>query len=107
MTAITGKTAILLMLADPVSHIRGSALINSSFKEMNLDAVISPIHVLPEDLPFCLDAIRRMRNVAGLGITIPHKISVYSLVDEVTEAAQRMGAVNFVEAKLRRHIGGP
>ncbi|MBB3021318.1 shikimate dehydrogenase [Microvirga lupini] len=96
LTAITGKTAILLMLADPVSHIRGSALINSSFKEMNLDAAISPIHVLPEDVPFCLDAIRRMRNVAGLGITIPHKIPVYSLVDEVTEAAQRMGAVNFV-----------
>jgi hypothetical protein len=25
---VTGKTAVMLMLADPVSHIRGTSLIN-------------------------------------------------------------------------------
>lgn len=99
---ITGKTAVMLMLADPVSHIRGTALINDSFAALGLDAVILPIHVAPADLDGMLKAVRRMRNVAGLGITIPHKVAAWSLVDDLTPVARRMGATNFV----RRNADG-
>lgn len=33
---ITGKTSILLMLADPVSHIRGTVLINDALAGLGL-----------------------------------------------------------------------
>lgn len=94
--SITGKTAMMLMLADPIDHIRGTALINEQFAALGLDAVIVPIHVRPDDLGSCLDAIRRMQNVRGLGITIPHKIATLPLMDDLTDAAKRLGAVNFV-----------
>lgn len=93
---ITGKTAIVLMLADPVDHIRGTLLINERFARLGLDAVIVPIHVRPENLAGCLDAIRLMHNVRGLGLTIPHKIAAVPLMDELTASARRLGAVNFV-----------
>lgn len=93
---ITGKTAIVLMLADPVEHIRGTLLINDRFAALGLDAVIAPIHVRPADLAPCLDAVRRMNNVRGLGITIPHKIAAVPLMDDLSPSAQRLGAVNFV-----------
>ncbi|WP_142781831.1 shikimate dehydrogenase [Agrobacterium sp. T29] len=99
---ITGKTAMLLMLADPVDHIRGTVLINESFDALGLDAAIVPIHLRPDDLAACLTGIRLMRNVAGLGITIPHKIAVLPLLDEIEPVARRIGAVNFV----RRHADG-
>ncbi|MDQ2067947.1 shikimate dehydrogenase [Xinfangfangia sp. CPCC 101601] len=93
---LTGKTSLMLMLADPVAHIRGSALINDRFAALGHDAVIAPLHVTPSDLPALVAAVRLMQNVAGLGVTIPHKISVMPHLDAVTEAAQRVGAVNFV-----------
>lgn len=99
---ITGKTAIILMFADPVAHIRGTVLINDSLAEMDLDAAIVPLHIMPEDLAGTLDAVRRMQNVAGLGITIPHKIAVLPLLEEVTPTARRLGAVNFA----RRNADG-
>lgn len=99
---ITGKTQIMLMLAAPVAHIRGSALINSHFDAMGLDAAIVPLHIAPEDLPGCLETVRHMKNVVGLGITIPHKIAALSLMDDLTDEARRLGAVNFV----RRNADG-
>ena len=93
---ITGKTAIVLMFADPVDHIRGTALINDQFAALSLDAVIAPIHVHPGDLAQCLDAVRLMHNVRGLGITIPHKIAAVPLMDELSHSARRLGAVNFI-----------
>ncbi len=97
MTApITGKTAMLLMLADPVSHIRGTVLINDSFAALGLDAAIVPIHVRPANFDAVLRAVRLMENVAGLGITIPHKVATCALVDDLTPMARRMGATNFV-----------
>ncbi|GGO34514.1 shikimate 5-dehydrogenase [Gemmobacter aquaticus] len=102
MADITGATSILLMLADPVSHIRGTILINDALAALGLDAVIVPIHVTPTDLETFLASARRMQNVAGLGITIPHKIAACVLVDELTPVARRMGATNFV----RRNADG-
>lgn len=99
---ITGKTSIVLMLANPVDHIRGTILINDSFEALGLDAVIAPIHILPEHLEQCLDAVRLMQNIRGLGITIPHKIAALPLMDDLTPEARRLGAVNFV----RRNADG-
>lgn len=99
---ITGQTAVMLMLADPVSHIRGTALINDSFAALGLDAKIMPIHVRPDDLGAVLESVRLMQNVAGLGITIPHKVAAVSLVDDLTPTARRMGATNFI----RRNADG-
>jgi len=99
---ITGKTDILLMLADPVDHIRGTVVINDAFAALDLDAVVAPLHIKPIDLQRCLDAVRIMHNVRGLGITIPHKIAAVALMDDLTEAARQLGAVNFV----RRNADG-
>lgn len=103
---ITGRTSILMMLADPVAHIRGSALINARFAELGLDAAIVPLHVAPEDLPTMVATLRNMQNLAGLGVTIPHKISVIPQMDSMTMAAQRAGAVNFVRREADGRLIG-
>lgn len=93
---ITGSTAILFILCDPVHHVRGSDLLNRRFAGDGIDAAVSPLHVVPGDLPRVVDAIRTMRNVAGFGVTIPHKIDVMPLLDELTPQAERLGSVNIV-----------
>ena len=93
---ITGKTKIMFILGDPVAHIRGTALLNEHFSRIGLDAAASPLHVAPADLGTIVGAIRKMRNVAGFGVTLPHKIEVLRHLDATTERAAQVGAVNFV-----------
>jgi shikimate dehydrogenase len=93
---ITGKTKILFILGDPVAHIRGTAFFNAHFAENGFDAAASPLHVLPADLGSIIATIRKLRNVAGFGVTIPHKIEVLRHLDGMTERAAQVGAVNFV-----------
>src|SRR5690606_42045501 len=73
---ITGKTRIMFILADAVDHIVGSDVLNRAFVELKLDVAVSPLSIKPDDLADMLDMIRRIDNVVGLGVTIPHKIDV-------------------------------
>ncbi|WP_377847620.1 shikimate dehydrogenase family protein [Bosea sp. UC22_33] len=102
MQPITGKTRILFILGDPVAHIIGSSLLNEHFAGRGIDAAVSPLHVAPQDLPVLIGTLRRLRNVAGFGVTIPHKIAVIDLLDSVGERGRLVGAVNFV----RRNADG-
>ena len=60
--------------------------------------------VAPADLP---DAIRGVRalGMQGVNLTIPHKVAVLPLLDEVSPDAARIGAVNTVRREGKRLIG--
>lgn len=103
---ITGRTGIMLMLADPVAHVVGSLRLNDRFAAEGLDIAVSPLHVGPADLATVIDALRRMRNVLGFGVTIPHKIAVLPLLDATTPRAARIGAVNFVRRDAEGRLTG-
>jgi shikimate dehydrogenase len=93
---ITGRTGIVFILGDPVAQIIGSAEMNRSFVGWGMDIAVSPLHVRAEDLEACVSLLRKVPNVVGFGLTIPHKISIVPLVDHLTDAARQVGAVNFV-----------
>lgn len=103
---ITGKSRILFMLGDPVAHILGSALFNDHFRAQGIDAAVSPLHIAPRDLAQVVAAIRCLRNVAGFGVTIPHKIAVLPLLDRRTARAEHVGAVNFVRREADGSLTG-
>lgn len=94
---ITGKSKIMFVLADPVDHVRASVVLNGYFAEAGEDIATAPLHVRPENLATVIAAIRHMGNVVGFGVTIPHKVAIISLLDEVAPNARAIGAVNFVK----------
>ena len=103
---ITGQTRVMFLLAHPVGHVRGTAILNAHFEKTDRNVVASPLHVPPEDLPEVVDAIRKMRNVVGYGVTIPHKIEMARLLDAVTPRAKKVGAVNFVRREETGRLVG-
>ncbi|MDF0584063.1 shikimate dehydrogenase family protein [Bradyrhizobium yuanmingense] len=103
---ITGRTKIMFVLADPIDHVRASAVMNAYFGSIGDDLAVSPIHVLPGDLGHVVASIRLMRNVFGFGVTIPHKTCVTEHLDDMTETARRIGAVNFVKRTAEGSLVG-
>ncbi|MBC2887097.1 shikimate dehydrogenase [Ochrobactrum sp. CM-21-5] len=103
---ITGKSRILFVLAHPIGHVRASHVFNSHFAATGKDAAAVPLHVHPDDLQQVVDAIRKMKNVSGFGVTIPHKIEIIRYLDETTETAKQIGAVNFVRREESGHLVG-
>ena len=103
---ISGKTKIMFILADPVAHIRGSVVLTRELRTLGHDIAISPLHVKPADLERTVEAIRRFQNVVGFGVTIPHKIAVAPLIDELLPQAKLVGSVNFVRRDAEGKLTG-
>lgn len=96
MSVITGATRLFGIVADPVSQVRTPLVLNAWFDREGLDAVLVPMHVPADGLPTVFEAFRKMRNLGGFIVTVPHKIAALGLCDEVSEAARAIGAVNAV-----------
>ena len=101
-TSISGRTRIAMILADPVLHVRTPQEMNAHFAAIGRDAVLVPCHVEAGDLPAVVEGLRRMRNLDGVIVTVPHKSRVALLCDSLTEEARMVGAVN----AIRRHPDG-
>lgn len=95
---ITGKTQICALIGDPVEHTMSPAMHNTAFEKLKLDYVYIPFRVKPDQL---VDAIAGLRalNVKGFNVTIPHKVAVIPLLDELDPLAEKIGAVNTVVNK--------
>jgi shikimate dehydrogenase len=96
MTDITGHTRILGILADPIHHVKTPQGINRLLKASQFDGVMVPIHVSADGLAAMVHGLRRMNNLDGFVVTVPHKTAMLALCDELTPAAARIGAVNVV-----------
>ncbi|HEU4808668.1 MAG TPA: hypothetical protein VFT01_10425 [Homoserinimonas sp.] len=89
-----------------MSHVKGTDILNQRLQAEGIDAAVSPLHVSPADLGTVVQAIRRMRNVAGFGVTIPHKIDIVAHLDDVTVQARLVGSVNFVRREADGTLTG-
>ncbi len=84
---------IVALLGYPVAGNPTQYMIERAFARAGLDWRYLTFEVAPENLG---DAMRGMRALGfrGGNLTMPHKTAVLALLDELTDAARHMGAVN-------------
>jgi shikimate dehydrogenase len=92
---ITGKTRICGLIGDPVAHTISPAMHNAAFTSRGLDYVYVPFPVKQKDLSKAIDGMRAL-DICGLNVTIPYKIAVIPLLDEMDSLAEQIGAVNTI-----------
>lgn len=93
---ITGTTRLYGTIAHPSNHVRAPMLFNTIFQGRQLDKVMVPIDVHPDNLAQAVAGLQAMGNFEGLAVTIPHKLALAELCDDLGLAAQITGAVNAV-----------
>ena len=101
---ITGHTRLGGLLGSPVAHSISPLMHNDSFRALGLDFVYLCFDVGTEKLGEVVSAFRAM-NVYGFNLTMPDKEAVIPYLDELSLAAQLIGAVNTVKYENGRMIG--
>jgi len=101
---ISGKTRIYGIFGYPVEHTFSPGMHNAAFNKLGMDACYVPFAVSPERLD---DAVRSIvpLGLCGLNVTVPHKQNVIAYLDELSEEARLIGAVNTIEVRDGRLIG--
>jgi shikimate dehydrogenase len=99
---IRGTTTLIAHLGYPTETFKAPMIYNPYFEQAGVDAVVVPMGVKAEDYPQLLASLFKLTNIRGALITMPHKVTTVSLMDEVTPTAKIAGACNAI---LRRPDG--
>lgn len=101
---VSGATRILGLVADPVVQARSPAMATALLRRHGRFGafVLVPMETPAGALGDVVVGLRRIGNFAGAIVSMPHKTAIAPLLDELTPAAQQVGAVNVVR---RAHDG--
>lgn len=77
----------------PIGHSKSPRLHRYWLNRYGIEGDYVPLPVADEDLRHVLHSLPRMGFV-GVNITIPHKVTVMSIADQVTDRATLIGAAN-------------
>ena len=96
--------ALYCVIGDPIKQSKSPLMLNRAFEECSIDATYGAFQVAPDQLPQFVQAVREL-GILGMNVTIPHKLHVMELIDEIDADALNLGAVNTVVNRNGRLIG--
>jgi len=104
MTAIhiDGATRIYVIVGDPIVQVKSPEVFSERFAAAGMNAVMVPMHVLPEQFEAAMPALMSLANLDGLAVTVPYKALAVRFANRLGPTASRIGALN----ALRRESDG-
>ena len=95
-----------MVIGDPVEHSLSPQMHNAGYAALGIDDqyVYVACHVDVKKIDDFIIGVRAMR-IHGISCTIPHKIAVMPLLDEVESIAKKIGAVNTIVNEKGKLIG--
>ena len=88
-------TALYGVTGWPLSQSLSPLLHNTGFAALGINALYMKWEVPPQKLPAFVESVRLL-NIRGCSVTIPHKVELLPLLDEVSPLARRVGAANTI-----------
>jgi shikimate dehydrogenase len=92
------------VIGDPVGHSLSPALHNAAFAALKIDAEYRRFPVSSAELPTFLTRLHS-GEINGVNVTVPHKRAVIPLLDEISDEARVIGAVNTIVNDRGKLVG--
>ncbi len=101
---ITSSTKLTGIFGSPVSHSLSPVMHNNWFQKNNPDYVYLAFDVSPKDLQSAVQSLKVL-NIAGVNVTVPHKVNIMKYLDFIDKDAQKIGSVNTIVNKNGKLYG--
>ena len=92
------------LTGNPVDHSLSPVMHNAAFRALGIDAVYELWPATLDELSGIVGRIRQP-DYLGANVTVPHKVAAYDLVDELSESATKILAVNTIIPVAGRLVG--
>ena len=102
--AVNYKYELVGVLGYPVAENPTCVMQEAGFAALGLQWRYLNMEVKPEALPDAMRGVRAL-GMQGINLTIPHKVAVMTLLDDIAPDAKLIGAVNTVRRDGDRLIG--
>ncbi len=102
--AVNYKYELVGVLGYPVAENPTCVMQEAGFAALGLQWRYLTMEVKPEALPDAMRGVRAL-GLRGINLTIPHKVAVMALLDDIAPDAKLIGAVNTVRREGDRLIG--
>ena len=103
---ITGHTEFIAHLGYPTHAFKAPMIYNPYFESVGVNAVVLPMGCKPENFAGVLNGLFKLENIRGALITMPLKVSVVDLLDEVTATVRVAGSCNAVKRTAQGRLVG-
>lgn len=91
---LDGASRLHFVIGDPIAQVKSPAGVSEMLQARGHNALCIPGHVAPQDLDVFWAGLKTLKNLDGVIVTVPHKISAVHMVDRLSERAAFLGAVN-------------
>ncbi len=88
-------TTLTGLLGYPVAHSHSPAMHQAAAAALGIDLTYIAMPVPPDDLPAAVRGLCAL-GFRGANVTVPHKQAVLPLMDDLSDAARTLGAVNTI-----------
>ncbi len=91
---VSGTTRMYGIVGHPIAQVRSPEMFTAEFHRRGHNALMVPVHILPDEFDTVVPNLMRMQNLDGLIFTIPYKSRACSLAGEKGRNATITGAIN-------------
>ena len=91
---VSGKTRLFGIVGHPIEQVRSPEMFTAEFRRRGCDAILVPLHVLPDDFDAALPHLLRLQNLGGLVFTIPFKVRACAFAEVMGGQGRVVGAIN-------------
>lgn len=101
---ITGHTRLAGLFAEPIRHSVSPMIQNASFQALGIDAVYLAFELGKDKINEAIASILNL-EMLGANLSMPNKMAAVPYMDELSDAAKLIGAVNTIVNENGKLIG--
>jgi shikimate dehydrogenase len=102
LPSLNGATRIHVTIGDPIAQVKSPAGVTQGFHARGHDAIMIPLQVRAADIDDFFRLAKKLPNLDGIIITVPHKPVAFRHCDETSERARVLEVCNV----MRRTANG-
>ena len=91
----SAKIGLCGLIGYPLGYTVSPIMHNAAFESLGIGYLYLPFKVREEGLKRAIEGVRVL-NIRGLNVTMPHKVAIIPLLDELDPLAEKIGAVNTI-----------